>query len=254
MRLLLAAINELVKDQHQSKIEALASRLRQQCPGVAAPLTDYFSSGTANQKWSNITREALNLGLSGEYLAGLLLGSISGMEAERSVEKVDLVWSGPDIGFVPVRKSEQVLAELIDSATRTLHLMSFVLYKVTAIEDAIQRALDRGVEVHMLIETDNRDGSDAFRNTALGLKSRLSGLKLYCWPISRRGDSEGFASMHAKSFVSDRQKAFVTSANLTAAALDRNIEVGIVVAGGIVPRQIVEQFDALIATQVIVEF
>lgn len=254
MKLLLAAINELVKDQHQSKIEALASRLMQQSPGVSGPSAEYFNSGTANQKWATITQEAFTLGLSAEYLAGLMLGSMSGMEAERAVEKVDLVWSGPDIGFVPVRRSEQVLVDLINSATETLHLLTFVLYSVPGVEAAIEAALDRGVHVSMLIETEKNDGTDGFRKTAAQLKENHPRMVLYHWPFSKRDNGGNFASMHGKCFVADGKSAFITSANLTSAALDRNIEIGVILNGGNVPSQVIQQFEAMVTTKTITRF
>jgi phosphatidylserine/phosphatidylglycerophosphate/cardiolipin synthase-like enzyme len=254
MKLLIAAINELVKDQHQSKIEALASRLKKQGGGVAGPSAEYFNSATANQKWTTISQEAFNLGLSAEYLAGLLLGSMSGMEAERAVEKVDLVWSGPNLGFVPVRRSEQVLVDLINSATETLHLLSFVLYSVPGVETAIEDALDKGVQVSMLIETEKSDGTDGFRKTATKLKENHPRMLIYHWPLSKRDNGGNFASMHGKCFLADGKRAFITSANLTSAALDRNIEIGVILEGGNVPFQVKQQFEAMVTTKTITLF
>jgi phosphatidylserine/phosphatidylglycerophosphate/cardiolipin synthase-like enzyme len=54
--------------------------------------------------------------------------------------------------------------------------------------------------------------------------------------------------MHAKCAVADRRLAFVTSANLTGAAMTDNMELGLVVRGGDVPKRISNHFDALIGT------
>lgn len=54
--------------------------------------------------------------------------------------------------------------------------------------------------------------------------------------------------MHAKCAVADRRVAFVTSANLTGAAMTDNMELGLVVRGGDVPRRIANHFDALITS------
>ncbi|MDA8379927.1 MAG: phospholipase D-like domain-containing protein [Actinomycetota bacterium] len=61
------------------------------------------------------------------------------------------------------------------------------------------------------------------------------------------------ASLHAKGAIADDRLAFVTSANLTEYALDRNIELGLLVRGGEVPRQLARHFDRLVATGVLVK-
>ena len=249
MKQLLIEINRLVKDQHFSKIESLAERLSNK--GISEPSAEYFNSSSANQIWDAINREALRLGLTGEFLSGLLLGSASGFKAERDSERVDLVWSGPDLGFVHPRRSEQVLEELIHSAENTLHLFSFVLYSVPSVEAAIERALDRGVSVSMLIETEKNDGSDGFLKTAARLKERHPRMNLYRWPLTKRDDVGTFASMHGKCFIADGSRAFITSANLTSAALDRNIEIGVVIRGGNIPAQVKKQFESMVATKII---
>jgi phosphatidylserine/phosphatidylglycerophosphate/cardiolipin synthase-like enzyme len=56
-------------------------------------------------------------------------------------------------------------------------------------------------------------------------------------------------TMHAKCAVADGSLAFVTSANLTRAALERNIELGLLIRGGDVPKDLHRHLDNLVATQ-----
>jgi phosphatidylserine/phosphatidylglycerophosphate/cardiolipin synthase-like enzyme len=58
----------------------------------------------------------------------------------------------------------------------------------------------------------------------------------------------GYAAMHAKCAVADNHTAFVTSANLTGAAMSGNMELGLVVHGGDVPKRISSHFASLIAS------
>jgi phosphatidylserine/phosphatidylglycerophosphate/cardiolipin synthase-like enzyme len=55
------------------------------------------------------------------------------------------------------------------------------------------------------------------------------------------------ASLHAKCVVVDEQMAFVSSANFTEAAQERNIEVGVLVRSQVLSTQIARHFDALVA-------
>ena len=59
--------------------------------------------------------------------------------------------------------------------------------------------------------------------------------------------------MHAKGVVVDESAAFVTSANLTGHALDENMELGVLVRGGAVPRRLASHFRSLADAGVIRE-
>jgi cardiolipin synthase len=52
-------------------------------------------------------------------------------------------------------------------------------------------------------------------------------------------------AMHAKAAIADEQVAFVTSANLTGSAIEANMELGLLVRGGAVPRRLARHFRAL---------
>jgi phosphatidylserine/phosphatidylglycerophosphate/cardiolipin synthase-like enzyme len=52
--------------------------------------------------------------------------------------------------------------------------------------------------------------------------------------------------MHAKAVVADSHVAFLTSANLTEAALERNMELGVLIRGGMLPVSIERLVDALV--------
>ena len=67
------------------------------------------------------------------------------------------------------------------------------------------------------------------------------------WPTERRPrDDVGHAGlMHAKAAVADSRIAFLSSANLTEAALERNMELGVLIRGGMLPASIDRLIDAL---------
>ena len=65
-------------------------------------------------------------------------------------------------------------------------------------------------------------------------------------PRGLSSESGGRAVLHAKCVVLDCSEAFVTSANFTEAAQDRNIEAGVLVRIPSFARSLVEQFDNLV--------
>jgi phosphatidylserine/phosphatidylglycerophosphate/cardiolipin synthase-like enzyme len=164
----------------------------------------------------------------------------------RGAQDVSVVWTGPASYEVPVRATSAVLGEVIDEARKRLIVVSFAAYKVSAVVEALRAAATRGVDVRLVLESAveskgklTHDAKEAF--DALG-----DAVSFYVWPAELRvSKGGGHAAMHAKCAIADRRTAFVTSANLTGAAMTDNMELGLVVRGGDVPKRIANHFDAL---------
>jgi cardiolipin synthase len=252
---LLAAVYELVLDQHANKVSGLASAVKKCAVEDATTLNNYFSTEAANRTLAIVLDEWQRVACSSDEMAGILKGASYGYLSEKAREQVQLVWTGPDLNLIPVRRSEQILLELINSAQSSLFLVSFVLVNIPTVEDAIRQALERGVDVRMLLESEDKEGSNSFRDTIKRLQSVIPGLTLYVWPRERRESIEGgFARVHAKCAVADQLNTFVTSANLTSAALDKNIEMGVHIHGGNIPQTIYQQFIGMIRTKEIAPY
>jgi phosphatidylserine/phosphatidylglycerophosphate/cardiolipin synthase-like enzyme len=69
--------------------------------------------------------------------------------------------------------------------------------------------------------------------------------RVYYDPRALEQDSPG-GVLHAKGVVTDDEVVFVTSANLTEAALDRNIEVGLLVRDRALAASVSSHFRGLI--------
>jgi phosphatidylserine/phosphatidylglycerophosphate/cardiolipin synthase-like enzyme len=143
---------------------------------------------------------------------------------------------------------------VIESAFVRLFLVSFVAYKPDRIISCLKAALARGVRVEILLELSSESGGQLnFDSTAL-LRRELPSADFYKWrqdtPPEERGERLG--AVHAKCVVADGKTAFISSANLTAAAMDRNMEVGILVRGGHLPEQLGEHLQALSHSEIVV--
>lgn len=57
--------------------------------------------------------------------------------------------------------------------------------------------------------------------------------------------------MHAKAAIADDKLALVTSANLTDRAVSDNLELGVLIRGGDVPRRLEAHFRELMASEVL---
>jgi len=59
------------------------------------------------------------------------------------------------------------------------------------------------------------------------------------------------SAMHAKCIVVDRQELFISSANFTEAAQNRNIKVGLLVRSASLADNLVRHFDTLVAEKLL---
>lgn len=150
---------------------------------------------------------------------------------------VEVVVTGPDSPAAPVRLTSEVVRQLIDQATHRVTLVSYAAYKVPAVIAALDAAVVRGVQVRLILESpeklDAGGGAHAYAR-----------FRTYHWPIDRREQPD--AKLHAKAVIVDGRAVLLTSANMTSAAYDKNIELGVLCRGGGVAAQVQRHFDGLI--------
>ncbi len=171
------------------------------------------------------------------------------LAAKRSRQTTELVWTGPSTPVVPVRRTEQVLCDLIRGAERRLSMTSFGIFQVPRLVEELEQALSRGVALRIVLgdRESHSDQEIARQSYQLG-RAVATSASLLQWPAERRPrDEQGHAGlMHVKAAVADSRVAFLTSANLTEAALERNMELGVFIRGGNLPASIDRLVDALI--------
>jgi phosphatidylserine/phosphatidylglycerophosphate/cardiolipin synthase-like enzyme len=178
-----------------------------------------------------------------------LLAAAQVEEHHREYQRLELVWTGPDSQIIPLRRTDQALLQLINSAQKSLHVVSFAVYKIKVISQAIVNATQRGVLVAVYLETpDASEGRIAFDTIrALG-RQVAEYARIYVWPLEKRlRASDGrHGSLHAKIAVADGQTMLISSANLTEYAMTLNMEMGLLVRGGPLPAQVETHLEQLV--------
>jgi cardiolipin synthase len=165
-------------------------------------------------------------------------------------QTTELVWTGPRTPFVSPRRTEQALLEVINGATWSLFLTSYVAYDIANVVRALNDATERGVQVHMLLERPRSDGG-AISFDAMGrLRQAVLGAHFFTWEDA--GNAAAGGSVHAKVAVADDETCFITSANLTGSAMERNMEAGVLIRGGELPRLLGSHLRALVETKIVV--
>ncbi len=240
-----AAIS-IANSTRPDKVVQLADKIRIANPSSAsAQLLGWGTNAKAKQLVEELVEAWKASGISADEAAGIMIGT-SGMYAHSAeAQSVELVWTGPSSPLVPTRKTEQVLLQVIRGANRELFLTSFVAYKVSAIVDALKEAVERGVKVSILLESSDEHGGGSTIDSIGKMRELLPGARVLHW--SRKSDDFVDGKVHAKVAVADGHECFLSSANLTGHAMEKNMEAGILITGGGIPRNLHEHLAALVA-------
>ena len=133
--------------------------------------------------------------------------------------------------------------DLVASATRDLFLVSFVAYDVPSVVAALNDAAGRGVRLRILLEASSSHGGTLNYDPAATMRLRVPSAELLSWKEKSEPFAEG--KVHSKVAVVDGARAFITSANLTGHAFEKNMEAGVLINGGQVPRALKDHLQAL---------
>lgn len=199
-------------------------------------------------------RELHELGMSARGAAAAL----------RAVERViarqrqpDLVLSGLQVPGIYARDTSSVYTELLGNAERSVWLSSFVYSDGATVFTTLAQRMEQrpALNVTLLLNIQRRWG-DTTPSADLA-RAFASDFWRKAWPGARRPrvfyDPRALsltpnerAVLHAKAVVVDDEALFVTSANLTEAAGERNIEIGILLRNRSMALSVVTYLQRLI--------
>jgi len=176
------------------------------------------------------------LGISGPAAAAWL----------RTVERVsartrkpDLVWSGPEVPGLHARDTRRVYEELLGSAERSIWASTYAFFDGPKAFEVLARRMEAmpALRVTLLLNIQRKRGDTT--TSAQLVRTFADRFWKIDWPGLSRPyvfydpralDPEGPGGvLHAKAVIADDEAVFITSANLTEAALDRNIELGVLI-------------------------
>ena len=241
---------EMVLQLSPKRIEGLAKAV-EHCEGddVADAILDARGPNYDKVLFGRLT-EAIDheSNVKGDELAvALRTGLATALRAGRFGHQ-ELLWTGPATATVPVRQVEQALIQVIHFAKRDLFIVSFVAYSVPTVIEALQDAQERKVVLNFLLEQSQGAGGKVTTDSIANLRAKLPMAHFHIW---KQAGSDIPAAVHAKCAVADGELAMITSANLTGKAMNENMELGILLNGGSVPRQLSDHLHALVTEYII---
>lgn len=192
------------------------------------------------------------------------------LAAERTVsqeisDRINLVWSGPETIGSQSRDTSVVVRELFSAAKKSVLVSSFAIDRGEKAEKLFQVLAERmdanpQLEVQMFLNIHRPHGSQVadsilLREFANTFRQEVwSGRRLpqvFHDPRSLSTNAQQKACLHAKCIVVDQQHSFITSANFTEAAHERNIEVGVLLTDPVIAQSLLMQFNSLLTQNIL---
>lgn len=174
----------------------------------------------------------------------------------------DMVWSGPSVPGLHARETRRVFDEMLSNAERSLWVSTYAFFDGPKAFEVLSKRMDAQpqLETKILMNITRKKGDT---RPADELVVQFSDrFWKYDWPGSNRpqlfydprslDENAPGAVLHAKAVVADEENVLVTSANLTEAAFDRNIELGLHLRDRALAKSITAHFRTLIEKQLLV--
>lgn len=173
-------------------------------------------------------------------------------------QRPDLVWSGPEIDGIHARDTRVVYEELMKEAKQRIWISTYAYYDAPKQFDVLAKRMDEVPDLHttLLMNIERKWGDTSTADALVhGFAEKLWGK--HGWPGERRPavfydpralepETADRAVLHAKAVVVDDSSVFITSANLTEKAWDKNYELGLLTRDRTLALSIAKHFQLLI--------
>jgi phosphatidylserine/phosphatidylglycerophosphate/cardiolipin synthase-like enzyme len=202
-------------------------------------------------------------GVSPAALAAML--DILATDRDRHVpaeDVVDLVTSGPDAASAN-RDTAVVVRDLFAYAHESVWIAGYAVHKGKRVFEALADRMSAHATLRVVLILDIRRGpgdttleADLIRDFKRRFRERdwpdsAPLPEMYYFPQAMKIDIRERASLHAKAIVVDGRTCFVTSANFTEAAQNKNIEIGLLVRSSVVAMRLQRHLQTLIEASIV---
>lgn len=175
----------------------------------------------------------------------------------RLEDQLDLVTTGPEIRGATNRDTSVVVRELFSNAADSVLIAGFAIYQGQQVFQTLADRMqdNRELQVRIIVDIQRPFGdTTAVSELVLRFRDRF---RTQQWPRDRplptvlfdprslEAGNDKRACMHAKCVVVDGRFVFITSANFTEAAQQRNVEVGVLINSMSVAEQLTRFFDSM---------
>lgn len=259
-------MSEHLLNLSDSDLRNLAAALRGRrltSPFTALGLQRYVLESSGPVLAADLQRLA-DTGLSGEQLAATIDLLLEDRVRQREADEViDLVTTGPAASGIAHRDTSVVVRELFAHASESVLVAGYAVHRgqqvFRALADRMRDQPKLRVRLFLNVQRGHTDTTapgdlvhrfaNHFKNDEWPADRPLP--EVFYDPRSVEITDTKRASLHAKCVVVDDQRTFISSANFTEAAHERNIEVGLLIRSATLAQQLVRYFDTLLSRQLL---
>lgn len=209
-------------------------------------------NGAAVSTWLTTLHD---LDFTPNQIAKTLESIVAGRQRERSIIP-DLVVSGPDVPGVPTSDTHAVVQTLFQEAQLEIILAGYAFHNGRLLFERLaeQKRLSPKLRIIFHVDVPRRAGDTSTPESIILRYADEFRTRHWPWrpfpevffdPRALNVDSHARASLHAKVVVVDRSKLFLTSANFTEAAQQRNVEMGLLSRSTHLAEQVASYFEGL---------
>lgn len=202
------------------------------------------------------------------FLPGQIAISIELMAQARSQRNIpedviDLVITGPEAPGASNRDTSVVVRELFAHAQKSVLIAGYAVYQGQRVFESLADRMQSLPELHVRMFLDVQRGSGDTSASHEITQRFAERFRTKQWPKDRRlpeiffdsralaVDPKKRAWLHAKCVVVDCKTLFVSSANFTEAAQERNLEIGLLIRNPSIAAQTQAHFDALVEAKML---
>lgn len=173
-------------------------------------------------------------------------------------EDIDLVTTGPEAPGITNRDTSVVVRELFAHAQRSVLLAGYAISQGRRVFEALAQRMEEVPDIKAIMFLDisrNPGDTSAASEIVCRFAERFRAIhwpanhklpELYFDPRGLKSERQERAILHAKCVVVDRKQVFVSSANFTEAAQEKNIEVGLLIQSPSLAQRICIHFETLV--------
>lgn len=240
-----------------SRLADLLEGGRLESPFSPLGLKRHLPASESEQIARELTRLS-QIGMTTAHLAYMLrLLAVERQSERRDAGRAELVWTGPEGPGMTSRDTGVVVRELFSTAERTVLVAGFVVFGGRQVFKPLAQRISEipALQVKLFLNVSRTHGEQ--RADSEVLREFVHNFCSHEWPTaslpevfydprSLSTETGRRASMHAKCIVVDGVKSLITSANLTEAAQERNIEAGLLVSDHTIAEALTSQFETLV--------
>jgi phosphatidylserine/phosphatidylglycerophosphate/cardiolipin synthase-like enzyme len=171
---------------------------------------------------------------------------------------IDLVTTGPEAPGISNRDTSVVVRELFAHAQQSVLVAGYAVYQGQRVFQALADRMEEiaALKVRMFLDVQRGTGdtsasreivrrfADRFRAKQWPKDKKLP--EVYFDPRALELNTSTKACLHAKCIIVDRKDLFVSSANFTEAAQERNLEVGLLIHSQVLAERVQGHFETLL--------